>query len=89
MTEEQRRQIASRAYSAAVLIENPDFRGFVTEVREAQIAAFLKSGQADSAAREEAHAIIRALDKIAQALAEAVNSEKFAKHQEDQHRGND
>lgn len=83
-----RNAITARAWSAQVLDDNADFQGFVAEVRDAQAAIFLNAGSTP-AAREEAHAIIRALAAIKQVIGGAIDAEKFAKHKEGQHRGND
>ena len=83
-----RNAIAARAWSAQVLADNADFQGFVAEVQDAQTAVFLNVGSTP-AAREEAHAIIRALAAITQLIGGAIDAEKFAKHKEGQHRGND
>ena len=88
MTPERRREITNRAITAQNLDGNPDFKGFFAEVRDAQTAVFLNVGSTP-AAREDAHAIIRALAAITQLISGAIDAEKFAKHQEGQHRGND
>mgnify|MGYP006348076905 FL=1 len=84
----KRNAITARALSAQVLDDNADFQGFIAEVRDAQTAVFLNAGSTP-AAREEAHAIIRALAAITQVIGGAIDAEKFAKHKGGQHRGND
>lgn len=53
------------------------FSAFVQEVRDDQIKVFASSGAADVAIREEAHAIMRALNQIEIKLDAATTAEKF------------
>lgn len=54
---------------------DPAFQAIIDKVRSDQIATFVQSSKFDTDTREEAHAIIRALDKIEQALRSIVTAE--------------
>ena len=53
------------------------FSAFVQDVRDEQMRLFANSGAADVAVREEAHAIMRALNQIEMKLDAAVTAETF------------
>lgn len=80
--------IVEKASRARRLRDDEAFQEFVAEVRNGAIARFTESGAADTAAREEAHAILRALAAIEGQLQSAIDAESFAK-KKGQHRGND
>lgn len=77
----------ARAQAARRLGEDPTFREVIEEVRQDQAKIFLRS-TASSEEREDAHAIVRALDKIEAKIREAKNTLSVAKHT-GQHRESD
>jgi hypothetical protein len=66
-----------KADEARRLKTDTAFVAFLQEVRDEQIKLFANSGAADVAAREEAHAIMRALNQIEIKLDAATTAEKF------------
>ena len=66
-----------KAAEARRLKSDSAFSAFVQEVRDDQMASFANSDAADVAAREEAHAILRALDMIEVRLDAATTAEAF------------
>ena len=66
-----------RADEARRLKSDSAFSDFLQEVREEQMSNFANSGAADTAAREEAHAIMRALNQIEMKLDAAITAETF------------
>lgn len=66
--------IEDKAAWAKRLRGDEAFQMFMAEVREDAIAAFTESAADDTAKREEAHAILRALGKIDGALQTAINA---------------
>jgi transcription elongation GreA/GreB family factor len=69
--------IRIKADEARRLKTDSAFSAFVQEVRDDQLASFANSGAADIAAREEAHAILRALTLIEMRLDAATTAEAF------------
>tara|TARA_R110000796_G_scaffold4779_1_gene18190 strand:- start:631 stop:873 length:243 start_codon:yes stop_codon:yes gene_type:complete len=69
--------IRIKADEARRLKSDSAFSAFVQEVRDDQMASFANSGVADVAAREEAHAILRALNMIEVRLDAATTAETF------------
>lgn len=63
------------AEEAKRLKNDTAFKQFVAEVRDRQVQAFTNSRADDVAAREEAHAIIRALNQIEMSLDAAISAE--------------
>ena len=57
-------EIRIKADEARRLKSDTAFLEFMSAVRESQVQAFLGTAAGDTAAREEAHAIIRALNMI-------------------------
>lgn len=57
-------EIRIKADEARRLKSDTAFLEFMGAVRESQVQAFLNTAAGDTAAREEAHAIIRALNMI-------------------------
>jgi hypothetical protein len=55
------------------------FQQFIQDVREQQKEVFATSGAKDIEVREEAHAIIRALEAIEINLDAAIGAERFLK----------
>lgn len=78
---------AEKAARAQRLRDDEVFAEFIAEVRNDAMAKFLTSGPRDTEAREEAHAIIRALNHIEGALQAACDD--FTIEQKGQHRGSD
>ena len=64
-----------QADEAKRLKNDTAFQQFVQDVREQQIRQFTTSGAQDVEQREEAHAILRALDKIVVNLDAAIAAE--------------
>jgi len=67
--------IRIQADEAKRLRNDTAFKQFMQSVRENQMQIFASSGAADVAAREEAHAIIRALNQIEVNLDAALAAE--------------
>lgn len=67
--------IRIQANEARRLKNDTAFQQFVGDVREDQMRIFASSAASDIEAREEAHAIIRALNKIEVALDAAIGAE--------------
>jgi hypothetical protein len=63
------------AEEAKRLKNDTAFKQFVQEVRDRQVQAFANSAAEDVSAREEAHAIIRALNQIEMTLDAAISAE--------------
>ena len=68
-------EIRIEADEARRLKNDTAFKQFMQGVRENQMQVFASSGGADVAAREEAHAIIRALNQIEVTLDAALAAE--------------
>jgi hypothetical protein len=67
--------IRIQADDAKRLKNDTAFQTFVDDVREEQIRIFANSAASDIEMREEAHAILRALNKIGDALDAAIAAE--------------
>lgn len=67
--------IRIKANDAKRLREDTAFLQFLENVREDQMRVFVESSAEDVTAREEAHAIVRALNKIRATLDAAVAAE--------------
>ena len=67
--------IRIKAEEAKRLKNDPAFKGFMISVREAQISVFMDSEADDINAREEAHAMVRALNLIEVNLDAAIAAE--------------
>ena len=70
-------EIRIKADEARRLKSDSAFSAFVQDVRDEQMRLFANSGAADVAAREEAHAIMRALNQIEMKLDAAITAETF------------
>ena len=81
-------KISERASRAKRLRDDKAFQEFMEDVRSQQVAVFLKIA-ASPEAREEAHAIVRALSTIEGTLDAAVSAETYEQKRKGQHRGND
>jgi len=68
-------EIRIEAEEARRLKNDTAFKRFMQGVRDNQMQVFANSGVADVAAREEAHAIIRALNQIEVTLDAALAAE--------------
>ena len=83
MTETER-----RAARAKRLRGDDTFQQVIKELREDAIASFLNSGAQDSAARDEAHAMARAIAAIEGKLEGWIAAQSLAE-KKGQHRGTD
>ena len=72
--------IRIKAEEAKRLKNDPAFKGFMVSVREAQISVFMGSEADDIHAREEAHAMVRALNLIEVNLDAAIAAETLLDH---------
>jgi|GEM_PF-532368 len=81
-------KIAEKASRAKRLRADEAFQEFMQEVRDGAIARFTESGADEVAAREEAHALLRALAEIDGTLESAIADESV-ENKKGQHRGND
>ena len=70
-------EIRIKADEARRLKADTAFMSFVQEVRDDQIKVFTTSAASDVEAREEAHAIMRALNQIEMKLNAATTAETF------------
>ena len=73
------RDVTATAQEAMRLKNDTAFQQFIKDVREQQKEVFATSGPKDIEAREEAHAIIRALEAIEINLDAAIGAERFLK----------
>lgn len=76
-TEKRQRAEVARSLSDA-------FSGLLQEIRDEQVALFLKSGPDEACKREEAHALTRALTTIERKIRSHINAPTLKK--KDQHR---
>ena len=67
--------IRIQADEAKRLRNDTAFKQFVQSVRELQISIFMNSAAEDIDSREEAHAVLRALDQIEMQLNAAIAAE--------------
>lgn len=81
--------IEIRAARSGALLNNEHFVATMQELRERQKDAFANSAASDVEGREEAHAIIRALNAIEASLKGDVDAVTILKKRKEQHRGND
>jgi|TARA_Y100000015_G_C2351436_1_gene70813 hypothetical protein len=73
------RDVTATAQEAMRLKNDTAFQQFIQDVREQQKEVFATSGAKDIEVREEAHAIIRALEAIEINLDAAIGAERFLK----------
>lgn len=71
------------------LLDDEAFQDAINEVRQAQLDAFANSGATDTAAREEAHAILRGLQQFLDALKAPLADLAVEKKRKERHRGSD
>jgi hypothetical protein len=69
-----------KAEEAKRLKNDLAFKGFMASVRKAQISVFMNSEAGDVSAREEAHAMVRALNLIEVNLDAAIAAETLLDH---------
>lgn len=81
--------IEIRAARSGALLNNEHFVATMQELRERQKDVFANSAASDVEGREEAHAIIRALNAIEASLKGDVDAVTILKKRKEQHRGND
>lgn len=81
--------IEIRAARSSALLNNEHFIDTLRDLRERQKDVFVNSAASDVEAREEAHAIVRALDAIEVSLKADVDAVTILKKRKEQHRGND
>jgi len=81
-------QATEKASRAARLRDNPAFQEFVGEILEDQ-RAVLMDAHSTLDAREQAHAIVRAISLITAKLTSAENDVLFEQKKKGQHRGSD
>ena len=82
-------EIEIRAARSGALLNNEHFIDTLKDLRERQKDIFVNSAASDVEGREEAHAIIRALDAIEVSLKADVDAVTLLKKRKEQHRGND
>ena len=71
------REIRIQADEAKRLKNDTAFQQFVEDVRELQLSIFASSSASEVEVREEAHAILRALDQIEIQLDTAISAERM------------
>lgn len=74
--------VRMKAEEARRLKDDTAFQKFVQSIRDEQCRVFLASGAQDVVAREEAHAILRALTQIEATLDAALTAETFLDRKE-------
>ena len=74
--------IRIQADEARRLKSDTAFTSFLQEVRDDQVMVFTTSGASDVEAREAAHGIVRALEKIEMKLDAAITAETFLDRKE-------
>ncbi len=81
--------IEVRAARSKALLNHEHFIAVMQDLRERQKDTFASSAASDVEGREEAHAIIRALNAIEVSLRADVDAVTILKKRKEQHRGND
>jgi hypothetical protein len=76
-----------RASRAKALMQSDAFVDVMKDLRDRQIAAFVNSGADQLDAREDAHAMVRALNKIEEALQADVDAGTLLDKQKERDRG--
>lgn len=64
------------------LMQDSTFRAIIEKVKADQVSAFINSHSDESGVREEAHTILRALEKIEQAMNSVIAEESIQKKRE-------
>ncbi len=80
--------IEQRAKRSKSLLENEWFQETIKNLRDDQISIFANSSASEVEKREDAHAILRALDAIEYSLKGDINSMMLIERK-GKHRGND
>lgn len=80
--------VERRAARAKRLRADETFQQVIQELKNDALAAFVSSGAADTAAREEAHAMTRAISSIEGKLDGWIAAQTLA-NRKGQHRGSD
>ena len=62
-------------HDAKRLLNDETFCAIIEKVRNQQVSTFVNSAKSDTDLREEAHSILRAIDKIEQALQSVITDE--------------
>lgn len=78
--------IKVKAARAKALMENDVFSGAIEDLQARQVAVFVNSAADDLAAREEAHAMVRALGKIKQTLQADIDAWNLLEKRKGRHR---
>ena len=65
------------------LLSDPAFTAILDKIRSDQVDIFMQSRRTDAQIREDAHAVIMALDKIEQALKAVVTDEAIKRKREE------
>jgi len=81
--------IEIRAARSKALLNNDHFVDTLKDLRERQKDVFANSAPSDVEGREEAHAILRALNAIEYMLKADVDAVTLLLKRKEQHRGND
>ena len=81
--------IEIRAARSKALLNNDHFVDTLNDLRERQKDVFANSAPSDVEGREEAHAILRALNAIEYMLKADVDAVTLLLKRKEQHRGND
>ena len=76
-----------RASRAKALMQSDAFTEAMTDLRSRQIDVFVNSGADELESREEAHAMVRALNRIEEALQADVDAGTILDKKEERHRG--
>jgi len=76
-----------RASRAKALMQSDAFTDAMKDLRDRQIAAFVDSGADQVEAREEAHAMVRALNRIEEYLQADVDAGTILDKKKERHRG--
>lgn len=79
--------IKRRASRAKALMQSGAFVDVMKDLRDRQIAAFVNSASDQLEAREDAHAMVRALNKIEEALQADVDAGTLLDKQKERDRG--
>jgi len=75
-----------RASRAKALMQSDAFTDAMKDLRDRQIDVFVSSGADDTSAREEAHAMVRALNRIEEALQADVDAGTILDRQKERDR---
>ena len=79
--------IKRRANRAKSLMQSDAFVSVMQDLRDRQVAAFVNSAAEQAEAREDAHAMVRALNKIEEALQADVDAGTLLDKQKERDRG--